>query len=236
VSGSLGLAEATDRKPAEGPDSDGGFLGVEVRRQVGDAAIDEEFAARAGAAEPGCQVDGSAEEIVPGGHHAGQAEGDADYKDDFWLQVDKLSMADLWNIYLLNEMLSRARVQVSLRQMADGDMADRDSAWGGLVYYQNGQAYAILYPPDPRAKDGDLVYHPTQRFITDSRDSLCHFSGHFEKVNNKDRVGPTAKELEDARERNYYGLILTRTDKDGIAAHYYNPSGIVVSLGQYPLR
>jgi hypothetical protein len=159
-----------------------------------------------------------------------------DYKDEFWLQVDKLSMADLWNLYLLNEMLSRPRVQVSLRLMADGDMADRDSAWGGLVFYQNGQAEAILYPPDPRVKGDDLAYHPTRRLITDSRDSLCRFIGHFEKVDNTGRVGPTAAELADAHEGNYYGLILTRTGPDSFAAHYYSTGGVVVSLGRFPLR
>jgi hypothetical protein len=145
-------------------------------------------------------------------------------------------MADLWNIYLLNEMLSRPRVQVSLRLMANGDMADRDSAWGGLVFYQNGQAEAILYPPDPRVKGDDLVYHPTRRLITDSRDSLCRFIGHFEKVDNADRVGPTGRELADAADGNYYGLVLTRTGADSFAAHYYNPQGVVVSLGKFPLR
>lgn len=158
------------------------------------------------------------------------------YKENFWLQVDQLTMADLWNLYLLNEMLSRPRVQTALRLMADGDLADTKSAWGGLVFYLNGQAEATLYPPDPDAGSDDRLYAPTRRLVLDGRDSLCRFTGHFEQVDNASRAGPTAEELRDAREGDYYGLILTRTDKNSFCAHYFNPDGLVVSLGRFPLR
>ncbi len=158
------------------------------------------------------------------------------YRDNFWLQVEKLKMSDLWNLYLINEMLSRPRVQMSLRLMADGDLAERRSAWGGLLFYQNGQAEAILYPPDLEIAGSDLAYHPSRRLLTDGRDSLCRFIGHFEKIENTDRAGPTAEELNDAKIGNYYGLILTRLSKSSFCAHYYNPDGTVVSLGTFPLR
>jgi hypothetical protein len=156
-------------------------------------------------------------------------------KDNFWLQVDKLTMVDLWNLYLINEMLSRPRVQISLTLMADGDLADKNSAWGGLVFYQNGQAEAILYPPDP-SQTNDLIYQPSSRMITDSRDSLCRFIGHFSKIDNADRAGPSSQELDDARTNRYYGLTLTRIDKNTFTTHYFNPDGLVISLGKFPLR
>lgn len=162
--------------------------------------------------------------------------GQGQNKDNFWLQVDKLTLADLWNMYLLNEMLSRPRVQTSLKFMADGDLADVRSAWGGLVFYQNGQAEAILYPPDPEAPSNDAIYVPTERLITDERDALCRFIGHFERLENADRAGPTQAELDDAVRLNYYGLILTRIDKTHFAAHYFNPQGVIVSLGKFPMR
>jgi len=157
-------------------------------------------------------------------------------RDNFWLQVENLTLADLWNMYLLNEMLSRPRVQTSLKFMADGDLADVRSAWGGLVFYQNGQAEAILYPFDANAASNDQVYQPTERLITDERDALCRFIGHFERLDNADRAGPTQAELDDAAMLNYYGLSLTRVDKTHFAAHYFNPQGVVVSLGKFPMR
>ncbi len=157
-------------------------------------------------------------------------------KDSFWLLVDKLSMADLWNIYLIDEMLSRPRVQKSLRLMANGDLADSHSAWGGLLFYQNGQAEAILYPPDAEVGSNDLTYLPTQRLITDGRDSLCRFTGHFDKIRNADRAGPSDSELKDANTNNFFGLTLTRLSKNSFCAHYYNPAGVVVSLGRFKLR
>ncbi len=162
--------------------------------------------------------------------------GNDDYPESFWLQVDKLTMSDLWNLYLLNEMLSRPQVQISLRLMADGDLEDRRSAWGGLVFYQNGQAEAILYPPARENSGDDQAYPPTQRLITDGRDSLCRFVGHFDRMENASRAGPSVGELADAETFSYYGLVLTRVDPDHFCAHYYNPDGVVVSLGKFPLR
>ncbi len=162
--------------------------------------------------------------------------GRGNYKDNFWLQVDKLTMSDLWNLFLINEMLSRPRVQVSLRLMADGDMDEISSAWGGLVFYQNGQAEASIYPFDSDAESNDMTYQATRRLITDERDSLCRFIGHFEKVQNDSRAGPSVEELADAKVYNYYGLILTRVGKNSFCAHYYNPDGVVISLGKFPLR
>ncbi len=169
-------------------------------------------------------------------HHKPTAAGAVDdYKDSFWLHVDQLTTADLWNIYLLNEMLSRPRTQKYLKLLAEGDFADPNSVWGGLVFYENGQAEASLYRSS-KETGNNLIYQPTGRLITDGRDSLCRFVGHFEKINNAERAGPTAGELQSAKKANYYGLVLTRTGRNSFCAHYYNPAGIVVSLGKFPLR
>lgn len=168
--------------------------------------------------------------------HTTVATGGRDYKESFWLQVDKLSMADLWNLYLIDEMLSRPRVQASLRLMADGDLGDQKNAWGGLVFYLNGQAEAMLYPPNQETSGDDRVYQPTPQLILDGRDSLCRFIGHFDQENNASRAGPTAEELDDAKLFDYDGLVLTRIDKNSFAAHYFNPDGVVISLGKFPLR
>ncbi|HOF17853.1 MAG TPA: hypothetical protein PK082_03005 [Phycisphaerae bacterium] len=170
-------------------------------------------------------------------HHKPSAYGAPDdYRDRFSDQVDKLSLADLWNLYLLNEMLTRPRIQLALRIMALRDRADAHSAWGGLVFYENGMAEAKLYPPEQEGGENDLTYTPCRRAVYDRRDSLCSFAGHFDKAENSARVGPDAAELLDARRNNYYGLVLTSLDDETFAAHYYNPSGQVVSLGIFPFR
>jgi len=152
----------------------------------------------------------------------------------FWPQTGNLTMADLWNLYLLNEMLARPRVQLALKMLAEQDRADKRTAWGGLVFYENGQAEARLYPSDTDAGADDLNYVPCRLAVVDGRDAMCRFRGHFEKVDNSDRAGPSAAELRDAKEKGYYGLVLTSLGNDSFAAHYYNPRGLVVSLGKLP--
>lgn len=162
--------------------------------------------------------------------------GPYDFSDRFSKHVDSLSMADLWRMMLLNEMLSRPRVQAALKIMAEGDRGDTRSAWGGLIFYESGQAEAKLYPPSYAAGTSDLLYVPTEEAIRDGRDSLCRFQGHFETLDNAGRSGPTTEELQDARQGAYAGLIITSLSKDAFCAHYYNPQGMVISLGRFPFR
>ncbi len=170
--------------------------------------------------------------------HAKQGgyEGTGHHVDEFMLQLETLSIADLWNIYLLDEMLKRPRVQVALRLMAEKDRDDRRTAWGGLNFYENGHAEAILYPPSLEYGENDLMYRPRKTTINDSRDCLCRFHAHFEKVDNSDRIGPDRLELLAAKQENFYGLVLTSLSNDTFCAHYYNPAGAVVSLGKFNFK
>jgi len=161
--------------------------------------------------------------------------GPYDYSDQLSRHVDALSMVDLWNLHILNEMLSRPRVQMALKAMADRDQADTTGAWGGLVFYESAKAEAKLYPADASAAD-DRIYRPSAAFRKDAGASLCRFFGHFEKVDNAGRAGPTAEEIRLAAEDNSYGLVLTRVTKDSFCAHYFTPRGLVISLGVMPLR
>jgi hypothetical protein len=155
--------------------------------------------------------------------------------DQFWAVIDSLDRADLWNLYLLHEMLSRPRVQMKLRLMMDSDQADTGGEWGGLVFYQSGQAEAHLYRYDKHAPRNDQAYQPSRRLISDGRDALCRFVSHAHIAKAKD-IGPTAAELRDAKVGNYNGLTLIRIDKDHFVAYYYTPGGDVVSLGVFLLR
>ncbi len=156
--------------------------------------------------------------------------------DNFWLQVESLTMGDLWNLYLLNEMLSRPRIQLALKVMSYRDRADTRSAWGGLVFYENGQAEAKLYPYSMKQGEDDSHYVPVRKAVLDLRNALCRFSGHFEKAENASRAGPDDIELANARKRNFCGLILTTVTEKTFSAHYYNPQGIIVSMGVFSFR
>jgi hypothetical protein len=149
--------------------------------------------------------------------------------------ADSLTLADLWNVYLVNQMLGRQRVREAIRVMAENDRADLTGAWGGLLFFEGNQAEAMLYPADHSGGENDLVYTASADCKNASRDSLGRFIGHFEKLSNAQRAGPTADELRDAKDNNYYCLVLTTINETTFAAHYFNPAGNVVSLGNFPL-
>ena len=147
--------------------------------------------------------------------------------------VEELTMVDLWNLHLLDEMLSRREVRAALGVMAQRDRADTRNAWGGLVFYENGRGEAKLYSADSTARGEDRFYAAPPRVKADGRDALCRFSAHFEKAYNARQAGPGPEEMLQAREGNFYSLILTSLGEATFAAHYYNPGGVVVSLGVF---
>lgn len=150
------------------------------------------------------------------------------HTDRFSLQVENLSIGDLWNLYLLDEMLRRPRVQMALKILSGHNRSDENSSQGGLVFYQYGHGEAVLYPPEDLAEASRLVLH--------GRDALARFGTRFEKVYNTDNTGPSPTQLHSAKIGNFYGLTLTSVDENTFCAHYYNPKGIVVSLGKFSFR
>jgi hypothetical protein len=156
--------------------------------------------------------------------------------DDVASNLDRLTMGDLWNVCLLAEMLSRPRTQAALRVVARQDMEDTKAARGGLVFFRAGEADAMLYRESPDAGENDLTYIVSSKAFSDGLESLCRFAAHFEKDENAGRAGPTAQELTVAADDNCYGVIFTSVSAKTFCAHYYNPRGVVISLGAYPFQ
>lgn len=152
---------------------------------------------------------------------------------DFDAQADTLTLADLWNIMLLNHVLNRPRAQEAFKVMAQRDRADTQTQWAGLITYDQGQAEAKLYTP--AEKRGDQEYVPTEAMLRDAKDSLCYFIGHFDRdYDDPAQTGPTDDELRLIREQNIYGLVLTSLKDGRINAAYFNPAGAVIDLGDFP--
>jgi len=151
----------------------------------------------------------------------------------FEKQVVSMTMSDLWNITLLDEMLQRPRVAMALRIMADRLQAGLKTPRSGLVFYEDGKATAKLYPQlaDSTLTDRDHV--PERGLLHAGFDALCHLHTRFEKVYNGHRAVASKRELSAADEGNFYGLVLARVDTGTCSAFYYAPDGGVVSLGLF---
>ncbi|MCK4624008.1 MAG: hypothetical protein KAV00_01765 [Phycisphaerae bacterium] len=151
---------------------------------------------------------------------------------DFASQAESLSIADLWNLVLVSEMLDRRRIRRALRVTARRDMAERNSQSGGLIRYEHGRAEAILYPPARKRRDDEYI--PTRRMLGKALDSLCYFVGHFSAVlENTSRIGPGEKELAFAAKYNICGVVFTTVAGGRLNVTYFTPKGIVVDLGEF---
>jgi len=117
-----------------------------------------------------------------------------------------------------------------------GDRQDASAAWGGLVFKNANKAEAFVYMNSAGKGKDDSVYFPTARYKKDAPRAMARYFCHFEKVDNTPRAGPSEAELADAKAHNYNGLILTTTGKNTFCGHYYNANGIVVSLGEFPVK
>ena len=139
---------------------------------------------------------------------------------DFDSQVEILSMVDLWNLALVNEMMSRLRYRMALKIVIRRDREDVQTQWGGLISYEQGKAEAKLYRPGE--KTGDDAYVPSQRFHNDAIDCMCFFVAHFAR-GYRDAAGPTKEELAFSKKQNLYGLAMTSLGGNRVNATYFNP-------------
>ena len=151
----------------------------------------------------------------------------------FSKQAARMTVPDLWNIVLLDEMLRRRRVALALRILADRLRAGLRSPRSGLVFYESGKASAKLYPQAVDSSRGDRDHIPERELQRAGFDALCHLHTRFEKVYNGDRAATSKREVSASNQGNFYGLSLTSIDSGTISAFYYNPDGAVVSLGLF---
>jgi len=151
----------------------------------------------------------------------------------FAKQAARLTLPDLWNIALLDEMLQRKRVALALRILADRLRAELTSPRSGLVFYQDGRASAKLYPQTVDSVRGDRDHVPQRGLQRAGLTALCQFHTRFEAVYNGDRAPASRREVAIAAQANFYGLILASIDSGTFSAFYYNPDGAVVSLGVF---
>jgi len=156
--------------------------------------------------------------------------------DGFDKNLGRLTHADLWNILLVQEMLARPDVLRGLNNAVRDDRADTATAWGGLIRYVNGRAEMVRYKAPAEAGQSDFRHAFNAAAVEAGTDALARFQFHFEHPDNVLRAGPTASDLADAATHNAYGIIVTSIRNDtACCVHYYNPQGVIVSLGVYSL-
>ena len=151
----------------------------------------------------------------------------------FSKQVANMTLPDLWNIVLLDEMLLRQRVALAMRILADRLRAGLKSPRSGLVFCEGGKASAKLYPQTIDSTRGDRDHIPERQLQRAGFSALCHFHTRFETVYNGDRASASKHEVSASTQGNFYGLVLTSIDSRTFSAFYYNPDGAVVSLGVF---
>ncbi|MDP6542950.1 MAG: hypothetical protein QGH60_03110 [Phycisphaerae bacterium] len=151
----------------------------------------------------------------------------------FSKQAARMTMPDLWNIVLLDEMLRRQRVSLALRILADRLRAGLSSPRSGLVFYEGGRASAKLYPQSIDSTRGDRDHIPERELQRAGFSALAHLHTRFETVYNGDRAPASKREVSASGQGNYYGLVLTSIDSGTFSGFYYNPDGAVVSLGMF---
>ncbi len=153
---------------------------------------------------------------------------------DFEGQAESLSMADLWNLRLINEMIDRRRFKLAIKIIVTRDRQDRQTQWAGLISYEHGKCEAKLYRSAENR--GDSTYVPGDRMSHDMADCLSYFVCHFSRsITDPADVGPSDNELAFSKRRNLYGLLLTSLEEGWVNAAYFNPAGIVIDLGDFPL-
>ena len=153
---------------------------------------------------------------------------------DFQAVKDALSMADLWNLLLLDEMFRRLRVAQAFRNTAGQGRAGPPRPWGGLIAWQGGQFEAKVYRPAGKPAQGRYV--PSERMLWDGLRAACFFVGLWRQAGEPDSAGPVPGDLALAKKMNLCGVRVTVLGGERLKVVYFTPGSVVVDLGLFPAR
>lgn len=152
-------------------------------------------------------------------------------KDDLRSNEDRLSWADLIAILTIDEAIRDPAVVASLVKQADLDRRDETTEYGGVLELVNDRPRALLYPPRPGQRQGDMQFVASDDMVARSDRALAHYHFHAQSVKNGTNAGPSRGDVQYAARSGRSCLVLTTVREGTLDVDYYQPNGVVVDLG-----
>lgn len=150
---------------------------------------------------------------------------------------DKLAWGDLLLILIADRAIQDDQVVAELFAQADKDREDSSTEHGGVIDSvrdapaNDPRFIAYAYPPRPAQRLGDNRFVASDDLVNAGMAALFHYHFHAPTFDNRKYAGPSAADLEYARQYGRACLVFTSIDRDTLNADYYQPNGARVDLG-----
>ncbi|MSR34408.1 MAG: hypothetical protein EXS12_06375 [Phycisphaerales bacterium] len=153
-----------------------------------------------------------------------------EHTENLYLMRDKLSWGDLASMAIAMEIFDSPILRQQMFDLADRDMADRDTEFGGVIRIKSDGKPAID-EMKPRVQGNDLRYEASQKMFDNAYTGLFHFHLHCQSYDNTQYSGPHLGDFDYAESTRANCLVFTFVSRKELNVDFYRHGPMVVDLG-----
>jgi hypothetical protein len=153
-----------------------------------------------------------------------------DHQETLYSQRSKLRWGDLAAMTLAMDLLDDDGVRRKLFDLADRDLADRSTEYGGLLSIRR-DGTPELIECRPRSTGSDVRFEAPQQMFDQGYTGLFHFHMHVQSYDNERYAGPHIGDFTYADSTRANCLVFTFLKRRELNVDYYRHGPLVVDLG-----
>ncbi len=144
--------------------------------------------------------------------------------------ANEMTWGDCAAVLVALDALAVPEVRRHIFDIADRDLADRQTEYGGLLQMDD-QGRFELIEFAPRSRGSDVRYEASDKMFEQGYDALFHFHNHAQAYENHRYAGPHYGDFAYADATGVNGLVFTFISRNEIDADFYRRGQIVIDLG-----
>ena len=153
-----------------------------------------------------------------------------DHTENLYEMRNKLTWGDLASMVIAMEMFESPILRQHMFDLADRDMADRDTEFGGVIRIGAAGKPEIL-EMTPRVRGNDLRYESSQKMFDNAYTGLFHFHLHCQSYDNMQYAGPHLGDFAYAASTRANCLVFSFVSRKELNVDFYRHGPMVVDLG-----
>ena len=153
-----------------------------------------------------------------------------DHTENLYEMRNKLSWGDLASMAIAMEIFDSPILCQQIFDLADRDMADRDTEFGGVIRMKS-DGKPSIDEMKPRVQGNDLRYEASQKMFDNAYTGLFHFHLHCQSYDNMQYAGPHLGDFAYAESTRANCLVFSFVSRKELNVDFYRHGPRVVDLG-----
>ena len=153
-----------------------------------------------------------------------------DHTENLYEMRNKLSWGDLASMAIAMEIFDSPILCQQIFDLADRDMADRDTEFGGVIRMKS-DGKPSIEEMKPRVQGNDLRYEASQKMFDNAYTGMFHFHLHCQSYDNMQYAGPHLGDFAYAESTRANCLVFSFVSRKELNVDFYRHGPMVVDLG-----